>query len=128
MHRITKNIFTSFILLFFIGCGVPPTIYHGTPIHGMHKLSQLKQDIATVDDVRNVMGEPSGYGKARIKPDLELLDIWFYQYFKSKGTDANVNMVIIFIDKNNIYQGHLAFIADSLLEDERFLEGLIIAN
>ena len=121
MHRIIKNIFTSLTLLFFIGC-VTPSVYFGSPIYGMNKLDQLKQDIATVQDVRNMMGEPSGYGKTRFKPDSELLDVWFYQYIVQKGSEANINMVLIFIDENDIYQGHLAFISDSVAE------GLIIGN
>ena len=122
MYNIAKNIFLSLILISFIGCAAPPTIYYGIPIDGMNKLAQLKQDIATVQDVRNMMGEPSGYGKTRFKPDLELLDVWFYQYMESKGGDAHINIVLVFIDKNNIYQGHLAFISDTLVE------GLIVGN
>jgi len=122
MYKITKNVFLSLILLSFIGCATPPTIYYGDPIAGMNKLDQLKQDIATVQDVRNMMGEPSGYGKMRLKPDSELLDVWFYQYQVGKGSDGHLNIVLVYIDKNHIYQGHLAFISDLLIE------GLIVGN
>lgn len=116
MHQTIKNIFTSLILLFFIGCAIPPTIYFGSPIYGMNKLSQLKQDRSTVQDVRKMLGEPSGYGKMRLKPDSELLDVWCYQYGKFKGSDVYENTVLIFIDNDDIYQGHLAFIANALVE------------
>lgn len=118
MHRIIKNIFTSLTLLFFIGCVSPPTIYTGAPIHGIDKLDQLDQGIATMQDVRNMMGEgPSGYGKMRLKPDSELLDVWSYRYMVQKGAQANKHIVLIFIDENHIYKGHIAFISDTLVED-----------
>lgn len=116
MHRIIKNLFASLALLFFMGC-VSPQIYMGSPIYKMNELDQLKQDLSTTQDVRNMMGGPSGHGKMRLKPDSELLDTWFYQYIVSKGGQANLNMVIIFIDKNGMYKGHIAFISDTLAED-----------
>jgi hypothetical protein len=108
----------SFILLFLIGCATDTGIhisvgriyYSGTPVYNMHKLGELKQGIATVQDVRNMMGEPSGYGKVRIKPDSELLDVWFYQYMETKRSQAILSVALIFIDKNEIYKGHMAFI------------------
>lgn len=117
MYKTAKRIFLSLALLFFTGCQTtPPTIYSGSPIYGMNEIDQLKQDKTTVQDVRNVMGEPSGFGKARLKPDSELVDVWFYQYLVMKGSQVNVNIVLIFIDENEIYQGHLAFISDSVAE------------
>jgi hypothetical protein len=117
MYRNIKNLLASLTLLSFMGCVVYPPVYLGSPIDGMNKLGQLKQDITTKQDVRNMMGAPSGYGKMRLKPDSELLDTWLYQYIVQKGEQANINMMIIFIDKNGIYKGHVAFISDTLAED-----------
>ena len=82
----------------------------------VHKLGELKQGITTVQDVRNIVGEPSGYGKMRLKPDSELLNVWFYQYMETKMSQANLSIVLIFIDKNEIYKGHLAFIPYTFAE------------
>jgi len=120
MYRIITNLFMSLILLFLIGCATGTGINinvggiydSGQIIYNMqvHKLGELKQGIATVQDVRSIVGEPSGYGKMRLKPDSELLDVWFYQYMETKGSQANLSIALIFIDKNEIYKGHLAFI------------------
>ena len=54
--------------------------------------------------------------------DSELFDVWCYLYGINKGSDIHLNTVLIFIDENDIYQGHLAYISDILVE------GLIIGN
>jgi len=116
MHKFINYIIYIVLLGLLPGHISSETIFMGEPIANFGKLDLLKQNKSTSQDVRSIIGSPRGYGKVHHKPDLEIMDIWFYEYMQQDGSQINIQMLIVFIDENDFYRGHIAFAEDTFLK------------
>ncbi len=109
-----KNIVLCIVLLFLIsfwgGC---TTIKYGSPPR-INKLETLKVGGSNKIDVRQSLGEPRGYGAARLSSVPKLSEIWFYEFYVSQGSKTSLTLLLVFFDED-LYEGHLWFSGTQLI-------------
>lgn len=109
-----KKIVFCMVLLFLIsflgGCamkyGVPPRI---------NKLETLKVGGSNKTEVRQSIGEPRGYGAARLSSVPKLSEIWFYEFYVYQGSKMSLTLLLVFFDED-LYEGHLWFSGTQLID------------
>lgn len=72
------------------------------------RLAQLTPQISTKNDVLLTLGEPRGYGAARLNPSLKQQDVWLYEHSLSEGADIHLTMLVVFFVGDR-YDGHMWF-------------------
>jgi hypothetical protein len=77
----------------------------------VERLAQLTPRISTKNDVLLTLGEPRGYGAARLDPTFNPQRVWLYEHTVAEGKDIRLTMLLIFF-ADDIYDGHMWF-ADS---------------
>lgn len=77
----------------------------------VERLAQLTPRISTKNDVLLTLGEPRGYGAARLDPTFNPQRVWLYEHTIAEGKDIRLTMLLIFF-VDDIYDGHMWF-ADS---------------
>jgi hypothetical protein len=77
----------------------------------VERLAQLTPRISTKNDVLLTLGEPRGYGAARLDPTFNPQRIWLYEHQVNEGNDVRLTMLFIFF-ADDIYDGYMWF-ADS---------------
>jgi hypothetical protein len=77
----------------------------------VERLAQLTPRISTKNDVLLTLGEPRGYGAARLDPTFNPQRIWLYEHTVTEGNDVRLTMLFIFF-ADDIYDGYMWF-ADS---------------
>lgn len=108
-----ENNLLSFVLVFLlVGCA--PTIKYGSPPK-VNYLETFKVSTSTKADVLLALGEPRGYGAARLSASPTLQEIWFYEYTKAEGSRIDLKILLVFFDKG-FYNGHLWFSSAQLLD------------
>jgi hypothetical protein len=100
------------LLISFLG-GCAPTIKYGSPPR-INKLEVLKVGESNKTDVRQSLGEPRGYGAAHFSSVPKLSEIWFYEYYVSKGSKTSLSLLLVFFDKD-LYEGHIWFSGTQLI-------------
>lgn len=83
----------------------------------VERLAQLTPRISTKNDVLLTLGEPRGYGAARLDPSLKQQGVWLYEHSVSEGADIHLTMLVIFFT-GDFYDGHMWF-ADAVSLKER---------
>jgi hypothetical protein len=103
------------VLLFLISIlgGCAPTIKYGSQPR-INKLETLIVGESNKADVRQSLGEPRGYGAARFSSMPKLAEIWFYEYYVSKGSKTSLSLLLVFFDKD-LYEGHIWFSGTQLI-------------
>jgi len=94
--------------------GCAPTIKFGSPPK-VKDLGTLKPGISSKADAVTVLGEPRGYGTARFPSLPTSREIWLYEYTEAEGKRVNLQILLVFFDKE-LYDGHLWFSSAQLLE------------
>ncbi len=102
------------IALIFLLAGCAPTLEYGS-MPKTDRLDTLKTGVSTDADVRLALGEPRGYGKGQLDPNFGLRDIWFYEYTKAKGKKIELDILLVFFNKE-AYDGYLWFSSTELIE------------
>jgi len=73
-----------------------PTIEYGAKPK-TDALSSLSAAVSKKEDIRRVLGEPRGHGKARFAQDLMPRDLWFYEYVRTDGQAIDLKMLIVLL-------------------------------
>lgn len=87
------------------GCAAPLQI--GYPPR-VDRLDQLKPHVSTKQDVLLTLGEPRGYGAARLDPTFPRQQVWLYEYTVSDGRAIRFTMLLVFFSQE-AYDGHMWF-------------------
>ena len=74
----------------------------------VERLAQLKPRISTKNDVLLTLGEPRGYGAARLDPTFNPQRVWLYEHTIAEGKDIKLTMLLIFF-ADDLYDGHMWF-------------------
>ena len=77
----------------------------------VERLAQLTPRTSTKNDVLLTLGEPRGYGAARLDPTFNPQRIWLYEHQVNEGNHVRLTMLFIFF-ADDIYDGYMWF-ADS---------------
>jgi hypothetical protein len=72
------------------------------------RLAQLKPHVSTKQDVLLTLGEPRGYGAARLDPGFQRQQVWSYEYMVSEGQAIRFTMLLVFFSQDT-YDGHMWF-------------------
>ncbi len=102
------------VLLILGGCmqttsGFPPRI---------DSIRQLQRGQTKMSDVLLTLGEPRGFGSARLSAAMSPREIWFYEFVKTEGGKTDDRMLLVFFN-NGVYDGYLFFSADTILKMSR---------
>jgi len=83
---------------------------HGTrpPLEALHE--SLRPGESRKPDVLAALGEPRGYGAARLPTEGRLRTVWLYEMASAEllGSDVEVSILLVFFDAD-LYIGHLSF-------------------
>lgn len=75
-------------------------------------LSSLKVGESTAADVLLEIGEPTGEGSARFRPEMEPRQVWSYEYTRIRSgwgsEDVEILILLVFLHDGR-YDGHLWF-------------------
>ena len=86
--------------------GCATSMEFGTP-PATDRLSELKWNVSTAEEVRKLLGEPQGRG-ATLSTTYGLKDAWYYWSMKFEGQQGRSRMLMVIMDKDlHLYQGHL---------------------
>ena len=97
---------------FFAGCSM--NIKYGTPPR-TDQLKNFTAGVSAKSDVLRILGEPRGYGMARLSIGTQPRSIWSYEYVESEGKKMNLKMLLVFFEQDR-YDGHLWFAGSSLID------------
>ena len=101
--------FVVLILLVLVCYGCTPSIQFGKPPL-TDRLDTLKIDVSTKQEIREVLGEPQGYGTALSSPSSDVKEAWLYESTDTEGSKAHIKMLMVFLDKERgVYHGHFWF-------------------
>jgi hypothetical protein len=79
----------------------------GTP-PAVDRLDRLSVGVSTKDQVRQIIGRPSGKGASR-SPDFPgYRDLWSYQVFATDGATSEYTILLVFF-KGDIFDGYMWF-------------------
>lgn len=71
------------------------------------RLSELKWNVSTEQDIVAILGKPQGYGATRV-PTYGLKEVWLYSNVEFDGIRGRSRMLMLFLDKDkHVYQGHM---------------------
>jgi len=104
------------VICFFALVGCAPSMKFGS-LPRVEQLTTLTPGVSSVDDVRRALGEPRGYGMARLAVYPLPATIWFYEYTEAAGNRMNLKFLIVFI-RQDLYDGHLWFASANLIEQK----------
>lgn len=79
--------------------GAPPAL---------HRLNQLTPHVSSKNDVLLALGEPRGYGAARLDPGFAQQRVWLYEYNVTEGTNIQLTMLLVFFSGEK-YDGYMWF-------------------
>ncbi|MGE5303835.1 MAG: hypothetical protein ACM3TN_10945 [Alphaproteobacteria bacterium] len=102
-------------LSFLAACA--PTLRYGTPPK-VDQLAGLKPGVSTAAQVRQALGEPRGYGMARLTVDPTPRTLWYYEYTEASGSRIDLKFLLVFLRQDQ-YEGHFWFSSANLLEQKR---------
>jgi len=111
MKAIFRIIFFLIIAALSTGCA---TIEYGE-WPNTDLLSSLQLDLSNGEDIKRLLGEPTGRGKGRMPDFPGTADVWSYEYTRANGNRMNVSILLIFMI-NDIYQGHFWFVANDSIK------------
>lgn len=103
--RCSAPLIMCLALAAFQGCA--PRLEMGSPPR-VDRVAQLTPQVSTRNDVLLALGEPRGYGAARLDPSFNQQRVWFYEHSVSEGKDVRFTMLLIFFS-GNVYDGHMWF-------------------
>lgn len=117
VHRIPQRCRARMLGFIFLGllAGCASGIKLGLPPRVDH-LEGLRPGISSKADVLLALGEPRGYGAARLSATLPPWKIWSYEYVESDGHHTESKMLLLFFDDKELYIGHLGYSFAGLLE------------
>jgi hypothetical protein len=78
----------------------------------LERLAELTPKQSSRNDVLLTLGEPRGYGAARLAPSLGRQQVWLYEHTVSAGPDIRLTMLLVFFD-GDAYDGYMWF-ADAI--------------
>lgn len=87
--------------------GCAPRMEMGAPPR-VDRLAQLTPNVSTRNDVLLTLGEPRGYGAARLDPGFKQQRVWLYEYNVSEGKNVQISMLLIFFS-GDAYDGYMWF-------------------
>jgi len=90
------------------------TVHYGSPPH-IDRLAKLQLGQSSSADVLLSLGEPRGHGVARLAPDMEAEQVWFYEYVVSDGKNVALKMLLVFV-RQDVYDGYLWFSSAELIQ------------
>jgi hypothetical protein len=92
------------ILTVVTGCG--SALRFGSPPR-TDRIDTLKPGISSELDIRRTLGEPRGYGVARL-PSANGVPrkIWYYEFTEASGHPVNLKLLVVFLNDER-YDGHL---------------------
>lgn len=61
---------------------------------------------STRDDVVQVVGEPSGTGRAKLPMQPKPIDMWHYYYAEGTRDDSRQLMLFVYLE-DDVYQGYM---------------------
>lgn len=79
--------------------GAPPAL---------DRLNQLTPHVSTRNDVLLTLGEPRGYGAARLDPGFTPQRVWLYEHNVSEGRNIQITMLLVFFTGEK-YDGYMWF-------------------
>jgi hypothetical protein len=79
------------------------------------KLHSLTVGVSPKADVLLLLGQPRGYGMARLSVAAKPRSIWSYEYAEAEGKKISMKMLLVFFDEDR-YDGHLWFAASTLVD------------
>jgi len=98
------------------------SISHGVMPH-VDRLKSLQVGTSTTTDVLLLIGQPRGWGVARLRPELEPRDLWLYEFQTAEGSlltgteSFEITMLVVFL-RNDVYEGYLWFSSADTLRRE----------
>lgn len=110
--RILLQLFLLLVVVSSAGCAM--SLEFGEPVK-VNALASLTPGASTTAEVRNVLGEPRGYGVARFSPEMIVNDIWLYEYTKADLKKSNIQILLVYFYED-IYEGYMWFSAAELIE------------
>ena len=110
-HRVRRYVFHIFRILvllvfFFQVTGCTTTIGKMPKIDA---LATFTPGVSSIEDIRNVLGEPHARGMSRWATHKEMpAKIWEYQFTKAGGGQIQFTLLMVYILEGH-YGGHLWF-------------------
>ena len=108
-------IFLCMIVLLTLGGCIQTTSGFPTKIDSIKHLTRGQTKMS---DVLLTLGEPRGFGSARLSAAMPSREIWFYEFVKTEGGKTDDRMLLVFFNKG-VYDGYLFFSADTILKMSR---------
>ncbi len=112
MKMLIKNLIWIMLAALSMGC-VTTVEYGRWP--DPEQLNNLKLAYSTSENVRELLGEPTGKGEGRMPDFVGTATVWSYEYMRTTGSDVKMNMLLVFL-WNDKYQGHFWFVAEDKLQ------------
>lgn len=109
----------SLALFVLHGCAMRMEI--GAPPN-VDALSKLTQHVSTKNDVLLTLGEPRGYGRARLNPNFQPQHVWEYEYTVSEGAAIRLTMLLVFFSGDK-YDGYMWFADANNIKEYRGSNG-----
>lgn len=112
----------SWVPLVAIVTGCAMTLEYGRwPDPG--QLAKLRLGHSDSEEIRRLLGEPTGKGEGRMPDFPDTATVWSYEYQRvsasTTASEVEINLLMVFL-KDGIYQGHFWFEAD----DEAQISGV----
>ncbi len=82
----------------------------------LDRLAQLTPNVSTRNDVLLTLGEPRGYGAARLDPGFKQQRVWLYEYSVSEGKNVQISMLLVFFS-GDAYDGYMWFTDASIFKE-----------
>jgi hypothetical protein len=110
------------VALMFVGLlGCATRLEMGAPPR-IDRLAQLSPRVSTKNDVLLLLGEPRGYGSARLDATFSRQRVWLYEYSVSEGAKVQITMLLVFFSEDT-YDGYMWFADATHLK--KYAEGKI---
>ena len=101
--------------LVLAGCATK--VVYGTPPK-TDSLGTLRPGESSAQEVKRVLGEPSGKGMMRTAPMSGPETVWSYEFTEAEGKQVHLKLLLVFLVED-VYQGYLWFSSVELMEQAK---------
>lgn len=104
-------------LLTLILAGCASKVVYGTPPK-TDSLGTLRPEVSSAQEVKQILGEPSGRGMMRTASMSGPETVWSYEYTEGEGKQVRLKLLLVFLVED-VYQGYLWFSSIQLMEQAK---------
>ena len=104
-------------LLALVLSGCASKAVYGTPPN-TDLLGTLRPGQSSADEVKRVLGDPSGKGMVRTASMPGPETVWSYEFTEAEGKQVRLKLLLVFL-VDNVYEGYLWFSSIQLVEQSK---------